>query len=64
MTKRELIDAISTANRSATRDFLAEFSERELTDYMRQLTGPSSLPVDYDVRSDPSTGDRGRVATN
>ncbi len=37
MTKRELIDRITSVNRSATRDFLAEFSERDLNDYMHQL---------------------------
>jgi len=37
MTKKELIDRITTVNRRATREFLAEFSERELTDYVRQL---------------------------
>ncbi len=37
MNKRELIDAITAVNPSATREFLLEFSERELSDYMRQL---------------------------
>ena len=37
MNKRELIDAITSVNRSATRDFLSEFSERDLADYVRQL---------------------------
>ncbi len=37
MNKIELIDAITSVNRSATRDFLAEFSERDLADYVRQL---------------------------
>ncbi len=37
MNKRELIEVITSVNRSATREFLAEFSERDLWDYVRQL---------------------------
>ncbi len=48
MNKSELIDAITSVNRSATRDFLVEFSERELADYVRQLAGSRSSPPEYD----------------
>ena len=48
MTKSELIDAITLVNRSATRDFLAEFSERELADYVRQLSGSRCASNEYD----------------
>jgi len=37
MTKKELIDRIVSVNRGATREFLAEFAERELSDYVRLL---------------------------
>ncbi len=37
MTKRELIDQIMSLNKSAEPDFLAEFDERELREYLRQL---------------------------
>lgn len=49
MTKRELIDRISSVNRSATRDFLSEFSERDLADYMRQLDGVGLVPNEHDT---------------
>ncbi|MEE9295282.1 MAG: hypothetical protein V3W34_10035 [Phycisphaerae bacterium] len=64
MTKRELIDRISSVNRSATRDFLAEFSERDLADYMRQLTGLGLLPTEHD--SSPADVDvrPGNIHTN
>jgi len=39
MGKRELIDRILTVNRETTREYLADFSERELVDYWRQLKG-------------------------
>lgn len=48
MTKRELIHIITSVNRSATPDFLAEFSERDLTDYVRQLTNLGLLPAEVD----------------
>ena len=37
MGKRELIDYICELNASAKPDFLAEFSEEELTDYLDKL---------------------------
>lgn len=39
MSKRELIDRIKQINRSARAEFLEEFSENELNDYLRQLEG-------------------------
>ncbi len=58
MTKRELIHIICSVNRSATPDFLAEFAERDLSDYMRQLTSLGLLPAEFDetdpgIMSDP-----------
>ena len=44
MTKPELIDTIRSVNETATREFLAEFSERDLTDYVNQLRGIGLLP--------------------
>ncbi len=41
MSKNELIEAITSVNKSATRDFLSEFGERELYDYVRQLESVS-----------------------
>ena len=49
MTKSELIDKISSVNRSATRDFLAEFSQRDLADYVRQLDSVGLLPNEHDT---------------
>jgi len=46
MTKSELIDWISSVNRSATREFLSEFTRRELMDYMRQLESLRLGPCD------------------
>ncbi len=37
MTKSEMMDRIASFNRNATREFLAEFSERDLSDYLQQL---------------------------
>ncbi len=37
MSKRELIDCICEINRSAKPDFLAEFDEAELTEYLEHL---------------------------
>ncbi len=37
MSKRELIDYICQINKSAQPEFLANFSERELTDYLNNL---------------------------
>lgn len=37
MTKRETIDRIMTRNPSAQPDFLVQFCESELADYLRQL---------------------------
>ena len=46
MTKIELIDQISSVNRSATREFLSEFTNHELADYVRQLRTLDLLPGD------------------
>jgi len=37
MSKRELIDCIRQINKSAKPEFLAAFSEEELTDYLEHL---------------------------
>jgi len=37
MSKRELIDCICQINRSARPDFLAHFTEEELTAYLEHL---------------------------
>ncbi|MFQ5422922.1 MAG: hypothetical protein ACE5F9_02970 [Phycisphaerae bacterium] len=37
MSKRELIQRIMELNRTARREFLQEFTENELDDYLRQL---------------------------
>jgi hypothetical protein len=37
MSKRELIDCICEINRSAKPEFLADFSEGELNDYLEHL---------------------------
>lgn len=37
MDKRELIDCIREINRSARPEFLANFSEEELSDYLEHL---------------------------
>jgi len=37
MTKRELIDEIVTTNRSAEPEFLAQFADNDLSDYLRHL---------------------------
>ncbi|UCG58298.1 MAG: hypothetical protein JSU70_02095 [Phycisphaerales bacterium] len=37
MDKRELIDCIREINRSARPEFLANFSEEELNDYLEHL---------------------------
>lgn len=51
MTKSELIDRISSVNLSATREFLLEFTRRELADYMRQLETLGLIPGDEGIRS-------------
>ena len=38
MNKRELIEQIMQLNRSARREFLESFSERELRDYLNQIS--------------------------
>lgn len=48
MTKSELIEHIRSINRGATREFLTEFTERELNDYVRQLTTTTSPRMEYD----------------
>lgn len=37
MRKREIIDAICEINKSAKPEFLAHFSEQELSDYLEHL---------------------------
>lgn len=37
MSKRELIDCICEINRSAKPEFLASFSEQDLSDYLEHL---------------------------
>ena len=58
MTKPELINTIRSVNETATREFLAEFSERDLTDYVKQLRGlgllPRSKPAAAAQRAAPS----------
>ena len=44
MTKKDLIDRIIAVNGRTTREFLAEFSVRELADYLRQLDRPDTPP--------------------
>ena len=39
MSKRELIDRIRQINRTVSPEFLAGFTENELSDYLRQLEG-------------------------
>ena len=53
MSKRDLIERIMKINRSARREFLQEFNENELDDYLRQLE--SITPV---IEDEPA------VATN
>jgi len=38
MTKRQLIDQIVSLNHSAEAEFLAQFADRELDDYLKHLT--------------------------
>jgi hypothetical protein len=45
MSKIELIDAITTINPGTSREFLAEFSERDLLDYLRQLDSLGLVPA-------------------
>lgn len=51
MTKQELIDRIISINRNVTPEFLAELSERNLMDYVRQLDnlglGPTTNSAPY-----------------
>lgn len=39
MSKRELINRIRQVNRSVRPEFLEQFSENELNDYLQQLEG-------------------------
>ncbi|MCK6455771.1 MAG: hypothetical protein L6Q92_04495 [Phycisphaerae bacterium] len=39
MSKREMIQRIMSLNRSARPEFLQQFSENDLNDYLRQLEG-------------------------
>ena len=45
MSKRELIDYICEINKSAKTEFLADFSEKELTDYLNHLMEVDDLAV-------------------
>jgi len=45
MKKRELIDCICEINISAKPEFLAEFSEEELNDYLEHLMELEDLEV-------------------
>ena len=51
MSKEEMIEAIRRQNRTASRDFLDEFDDRQLSSYLRRLTtvrnrrGPGSAWV-------------------
>lgn len=56
MTKIELIDRISSVNRSATREFLSEFTNRELADYVRQLQTLDLLPGDENTPAGGAIG--------
>jgi hypothetical protein len=47
MGKKDLINAISAINKSASREFLAEFSMRELADYRRQLESLGMTASDF-----------------
>lgn len=51
MTKKELIDRIIAVNRRTTREFLAEFSIRELADYLRQLDKLDTPPQEQPARA-------------
>lgn len=44
MVKSEIIQAIVRLNRTARLEFLAEFSEPELLDYLEHLQSVSDLP--------------------
>src|SRR5262245_13982007 len=46
MSKRDLIERIMKLNRSARREFLLDFTENELADYLRQLEAVASPPRD------------------
>lgn len=56
MNKRELVEKIMELNRSARREFLEAFSERELSEYLNQLSG-------IDLSSMWSGHSEGAVAT-
>ncbi len=48
MTKSELIDRIKQINHTARREFLLQFTEDELHDYLRQLESirqPAAVPA-------------------
>ena len=51
MTKRETIDQIIARNKSARAEFLAEFDESALDDYLRQLKS-----IDAPVRQATAVG--------
>lgn len=45
MRKREIIDSIMQLNRSARVEFLADFSERELLEYLHHLRSVLDPPL-------------------
>jgi hypothetical protein len=45
MDKKELIERICEINKSAKPEFLAKFSEQELSDYLEHLAGVDLAPV-------------------
>jgi len=57
VNKKELIDRITSINRAATREFLAEFSEHDLSDYVRHLDSLGLTPSDCDRRQRDSRRD-------
>lgn len=57
MTKQELIDKITSVNPTTTPEFLLDFSERNLSDYMHQLDTLGLLPREYDDREKEPLGD-------
>jgi len=58
MNKKELIDRITSINATTTREFLAEFSEHDLHDYVRHLDNVELTPADCDRHHRDSHPDR------
>ncbi len=53
MTKRDAIERIMQRNRSAKPEFLAEFSDRDLHDYLHQLESLDDRPPPQDPSLEP-----------